>query len=1077
VIVVSAGVALLLRVVAAGVAPQGLAPEQASPILVVWAHDRPDSARAAITRLVARSMAPQSDGVAAGHLAEAAAIARAYAAAWTDSFFVRQVAVFERWSTDQRTAKVLVDSLRRAGNDALGRAGARSALRLWRASLRVALSLGDSAGQAAALGNIGVGFYRAGTLDSAAEFLARSRDLAIGIGDHRTAGNAVGLLASVAKDRGDLARARALYTRAGAIRARSGDTRGQAADQNNLGLIALTLGDLDGARDAFEAALAINRRENRATAAAVNLTNLANVASLTSDFPRASALYRDALATYETGGFIADAASVLHEIGKLAMRRGDYGQAQTTLRKALSLADSTGAVGDAVAIRVDLAAAYGAMGKLQGALTLLRHTERIARTSRAGPRSLATIALARADLAFQLNDLDEAEGQYIRAAALFRDARDVAGQSAARQGQGLLLLLREDYAGAARVFARASHADAAAGDARSAALTRLLFGYALAEQGDTAVARDALTAVAHELGVLGDAVGEATALNALGNLALRGGAAFGAESLYHRGLDRLGRRSAPDVTWQLHAGLGDALRSRGALADAAREMRSAVSEIERMSGSLRVDDRRAAFLADKWDVFARLALTERARGRDGDAFAASERLRARQMLDLVVRGHMASPGGPPDTVRAREQSLRRQISDLTRGLEGRSNGDETLREPALNARTADQAREALAAAQRSYANLLIEMRETDPTYARLVSGETASWRDVASRLAADEALLEYLVTDSTALVFVVTRDTVEAIELDVSRRALTDLIGFARGTLSRPVSALPGAMWRSPLRRLGRLLIAPVMASGLLDGKRTLVIVPHGELHFLPFQALLIGASPERFLVERFIVTYAPSASLWLRLGERRTSTVAGGVLAFAPRTDALPATRGEVDTIAAVYGDRVMVLTSGGASEHAFRALAPTKSIVHIAAYGVLNKQNPLFSFVELAPDETQDGRLEVHEVLALTLSARLIVLSACQTALGSGAIADVPPGDDWVGLVESFLYAGAANVVATLWSVEDRATARLMSSFYRELTAGQSEGAALAAAQRIALKDPRTADPFYWAGFSLSGGGQTRR
>jgi CHAT domain-containing protein len=177
------------------------------------------------------------------------------------------------------------------------------------------------------------------------------------------------------------------------------------------------------------------------------------------------------------------------------------------------------------------------------------------------------------------------------------------------------------------------------------------------------------------------------------------------------------------------------------------------------------------------------------------------------------------------------------------------------------------------------------------------------------------------------------------------------------------------------------------------------------------------------------------------------------------------------VEAIGDIYRDRASVLVGSAASESAFRALAPTKSIVHIATYGILNKHNPLFSFVELAPEGADDGRLEVHEVFGLTLSARLLVLSACQTALASGAIADVPPGEDWVGLVQGFLYAGAANVLATLWSVEDRATARLMSNFYRELNEGGSEGAALAEAQRAAMRDPRTAHPFYWAGFILSG------
>ena len=163
------------------------------------------------------------------------------------------------------------------------------------------------------------------------------------------------------------------------------------------------------------------------------------------------------------------------------------------------------------------------------------------------------------------------------------------------------------------------------------------------------------------------------------------------------------------------------------------------------------------------------------------------------------------------------------------------------------------------------------------------------------------------------------------------------------------------------------------------------------------------------------------------------------------------------------IYGARASVLLGTAATERAFRALAPTKSIVHIATYGVLNKHNPMFSFVELAPEGRDDGRLEVHELFGLTLSARLVVLSACQTALGSGAFADVPPGDDWVGLVQGFLYAGAANVLATLWPVEDGATAVLMGRFYGELASGRSESVALAEAQRRAIRNPRTSHPFY--------------
>jgi CHAT domain-containing protein len=165
-------------------------------------------------------------------------------------------------------------------------------------------------------------------------------------------------------------------------------------------------------------------------------------------------------------------------------------------------------------------------------------------------------------------------------------------------------------------------------------------------------------------------------------------------------------------------------------------------------------------------------------------------------------------------------------------------------------------------------------------------------------------------------------------------------------------------------------------------------------------------------------------------------------------------------------------VLVGNQASRRALLDAAPEQGIIHLATYGVLNKDNPLFSFVELMPRGGDDGRLEVHDVFGLRLQARLVVLSACQTALGAGALADVPPGDDWVGLVQAFLFAGASNVMATLWPVEDRATADLMTRFYTTLAAGQPEAEALAEAQRAVLRNPATAHPFYWAEFTLSGG-----
>jgi CHAT domain-containing protein len=165
-------------------------------------------------------------------------------------------------------------------------------------------------------------------------------------------------------------------------------------------------------------------------------------------------------------------------------------------------------------------------------------------------------------------------------------------------------------------------------------------------------------------------------------------------------------------------------------------------------------------------------------------------------------------------------------------------------------------------------------------------------------------------------------------------------------------------------------------------------------------------------------------------------------------------------------------VLSGAAASEAAFRREAPGQRVLHLAGYGVLNQRNPLFSYVQLAPGGEYDGRLEVHEVLGLNLAADLVVLSACQTGLGSGALADVPTGDDWVGLTRAFLHAGAGHVVATLWPVDDWGTAALMERFYGAAAASEDPARALALAQRGLIATAATAHPFYWAGFVVVGG-----
>jgi CHAT domain-containing protein len=522
----------------------------------------------------------------------------------------------------------------------------------------------------------------------------------------------------------------------------------------------------------------------------------------------------------------------------------------------------------------------------------------------------------------------------------------------------------------------------------------------------------------------------------------------------------------PHIQWRLHAGLGEALRRRGALAAGAEQLREALDGVEQVAAQLRVPERRVGFLADKWDVYARLVELEMAQGRIGIAFEMSERMRARRLLDGLAGGRI--PARTQES--AREQDLRRRINELSSTIATETDPFQGRRDPGSGSDAMAPAIEALHTAQRAYAAVLLELREKDAAHARRVTAVPASWEAIARRLPPQTALLEYLMGDSTVLAFVITRDTVASLDLRVSPRELRNVTDFARMALQRPESG-GTALWRAPLRRLYRDLLDPIEQRGFLRDVRSLVIVPHAELTFLPFGALLHAEAADRFLVERFDIAYAPSATTWLQLGAQTPRMDMRRVLALAPHPERLPASLDEVAAIRNVFGRSATLRTGAAATERAFRGELHNYGVLHLATFGVLNRHNPLFSYVEFAPAGRDDGQLQVHEVYDLALTGQLVVLSACQTALASGALGDVAVGDDWIGLVQGFLEAGASAVLASQWPVEDRATARLMGAFYGDLGNGHSPAAALAAAQRALLREPATAHPFYWAGFVLNG------
>lgn len=1064
--------AMLLAVAVAAQQQQGgirdLSLNGDSTALAAEVRRRPADARELLGRLIEQAARPSAKPDSILQIAER--IARAYVATWADSFPLTNLQRFRRLSPTQRNAKRLADSVRLAGNRVSTTSGMRMAITIWRQALRRSAAVPDTAGMAAAMGNIGAGLYQEAQLDSAEAYLNAAANLAMFVGDKRTQLNAFGTLGALAMDRGELRRADELLRHSLVLRLLIGDVRGAAADHTNLGLIAADLGDAAAARAHHREAGAIAKQHDLADAEATALLNLANLASQAAEYAEAESQYAAALSLFRAAGADADVGLVLHNQGLLSLRRGDYRRARDRLQQALKIFTRAGTAADIVQVRRDLAALDLATGNLRAAQEQLRLAERA--LSDAPDDDLAgAVALARADLATMLNTHVVADQHYVAAQTHYQRAGNSLGDAEARQGRAMLLIERRLFARALDLLRSAQRLQVASGDRRGAALTVLSMGHTYQRADSLAAARRAFTQALDTLRALDDAAGEAAAHMALAEMELDAGAHLAAEAGYRRALERLGRDVTPMLTWQARAGLGRALWARRTLDEAASELRAAIADLERTAQTELLAERRASYLADKWDVFGDLALVERARGRPDSAFAVGERMRARQMIELLSRGRIDRGRVADTALLAREQDARLRVADLSRRLEQQEGAARALRGPELVGAGSGVTREALFRAQEQYAQLLLELRDARGDHTPLTR-KAAEWRTVAQRLGSKQAMISYLVSEATTLAFVIRPDTMAVVDLAIGRRALATLVDFARGTIAAPPGGRVNQPWRAPLRRLYQQLIEPIEHAGLLAETSQLVIVPHEELHYLPFGALLRSGKRDEHLVERYDIGYAPSATAWTQLGDRDTSP-ARRVLALAPRPGQLPGSRDEVEAIGRLYGNDATVRVGPAATEQFLRDSAQSFGIVHLATYGILNQHNPLFSFVDFggSPD-TPHHRLEVHEVFALELQARLVVLSACQTALASGTVADVPSGDDWVGLVRAFLTAGAANVIATLWAVEDRSTAAIMTQLHRRLRSGESEVVALSRAQRDMLRNPATLSPFYWAGFVLVGG-----
>ena len=564
---------------------------------------------------------------------------------------------------------------------------------------------------------------------------------------------------------------------------------------------------------------------------------------------------------------------------------------------------------------------------------------------------------------------------------------------------------------------------------------------------------------------------------------------------------------------------------RGNLIEARKRIEAALAQIEVVR--LNVDSpllRSSLFASVQQyrefyiDLLMRLHKDKPAEQLERVAFNASETGRARSLLQLLSEAGSKIHHGIDPSLLERKRNLAEMIDAKAQQQMQLLSAKHTEAE-------AEAVRKELSALTTELEQLESQIRASSPQFTALVQPVPLRLEEIQQNvLDRDTLLLEYSLGEERSFVWAVTPDSVKTFELPkraviepAARRVYESItartVNVPKETLEQRLQRLQlaDAEFASASASLSRMILGPVAAE--LQTKR-LLIVSDGVLQYIPFAGLPDPAAGDtRALVVDHEVVLAPSASvvglLRKETANRKPASKTVAVLAdpvfsnndprvaAARLSHAAPIDKGELaDAVRSAdpgvdglrrlrfsrqEADAIARLAAGDSKLEAVdfaanRKLATSAElgqyrVVHFATHGIINNSHPELSGIVLSlvdeKGKPQNGYLRLYDLYNLKLSADLVVLSACQTALGKEI-----RGEGLIGLTRGFMYAGAPRVIASLWQIEDRASAEFMKRFYEALL-GQKlrPAAALRAAQVSMSKDPRWRQPHYWAAFTIQG------
>jgi CHAT domain-containing protein/Tfp pilus assembly protein PilF len=1000
---------------------------------------------------------------------------------------LREATAKDNYRTD---AELAFREAERGGNGILE--SKRKSIEKYHEALELYRKAADRNGEADTLNNLGLVYLSLGETRKALDKLNEALPISREVGDRRGEADTLNNLGLVYQSLGETRKALDKLNEALPIRREVGDRSGEAITLNNLGSVYRLLGELQKALDKLNEALLIKREVGDRSGEAITLTNLGLVYRSLGEMQKALEVYNEALLIKRELGDRGSEAVILSNLGVVYSILGEPQKALDKYNEALAIGREVGdRRGEAITLN-NLGWIYRSLGELQKALDKLNEALPIKRE--VGDRSGEAVTLTNLGMVYRLmGETQKALEQFNEALPIIRGVGDRKVEANILHNIGTVFQSSGEMQNALEKYNEVLLIGRATGDRWGDAQTLHNIGTVYHSLGETQKALEKFNEALPIRLAVGDRNGEAETL----------------------------------------LGIARAEQTQGKLTQARQAIEEAISIVESVRASIQVQDLRASYFASQRefyesyiDVLMQMHKQNPTATFDAAAFAVSERARARSLLELLTESRVDLRQGVDSSLLERERSLQ-QLLNAKAAAQARLLNRKHAPEQA------DAAAKEITSITSEYDEVRAQIRARSPRYAALTQPQPLNLAEIQEQvLDEDTLMLEYALGEKRSYLWLVSQRSIETYELpprteiEAATRQVYELL------MTRPKHGTPpNPQFITQAQALSRLLLGPV-ASRI--GSKRLVIVAPGTLSYLPFAALPMPAGDKRPagdyqpLMARHEIVNLPSASVLSiirremegrpraaqsiavladpvfeandpRLASAKNDkastktqdvlsppsgvTVKESELMRAIRTmnfanartgfTRLVFSRQEAESIFALaLGGKGLKATDFNASRALVLSGQLSKyRILHFATHGLLNNEHPelsglVFSLVD-QEGRPQDGFLRLHEVYNLQLNADLIVLSACETGLGKEI-----KGEGLIGLTRGFMYSGVPRVIASLWDVDDLATAELMKIFYRGLLKdGLPAAAALRVAQVEMSKQKRWASPYFWAGFVLQG------